>query len=114
MAATGVLLLNLGGPDRPESVKPFLLELFRDPDVLTVPSFVRGPLAWWIATSREKGVIANYLEVGWSPLLERTKAQERALESRLNELARAPKGEPAFVVRTAMRYWSPRAMSALH
>jgi ferrochelatase len=116
MAVTGVVLLNLGGPDRPESVKPFLLSLFRDPEVLKVPggALVRGALAWWIATMRTPKVIRNYLEVGWSPLLPRTKAQERALELRLNELARAPADSPAFVVRTAMRYWQPRALEALH
>jgi ferrochelatase len=112
---TGVLLLNLGGPDRPESVKPFLLELFRDPDVLSVPGGapVRRTLAWLIATMREKKVIRNYLEVGWSPLLPRTLAQERALEARLNEDAGASDGGPTFLVRTAMRYWHPRAGKAL-
>src|SRR5262245_5264036 len=111
MGATGVLLLNLGGPDRPASVKPFLRELFGDPEVLAVPGGapVRKALAWWIATRRTKRVIANYLEVGWSPLLQRTLAQERALEARLNERA----GAPAFFVRTAMRYWHPRANQAL-
>jgi protoporphyrin/coproporphyrin ferrochelatase len=115
VAATGVLLLNLGGPDRPESVKPFLLELFKDPDVLSVPGGapVRRALAWLIATSREKKVIQNYLEVGWSPLLPRTLAQERAVEGRLNELAGASGKAPAFLVRTAMRYWQPRAEAAL-
>lgn len=115
MAPTGVLLLNLGGPDRPESVKPFLLELFRDPDVLAVPGGapVRRALAWLIATRREKQVIRNYLEVGWSPLLPRTLAQERALEARLNELAGAAGEESSFIVRTAMRYWHPRAEAAL-
>jgi ferrochelatase len=127
VAATGVLLLNLGGPDQPKSVKPFLLELFRDPDVLAVPGGapVRRALAWLIATAREKRVIRNYLEVGWSPLLPRTLAQERALEERLNELAAtagdprakgeapAKGGDAAWLVRTAMRYWHPRAEAAL-
>jgi ferrochelatase len=115
MGATGVLLLNLGGPDRPASVKPFLRELFGDPDVLAVPGGapVRKALAWWIATRRAKRVIANYLEVGWSPLLPRTLAQAHALEARLNERAGASAAAPAFLVRTAMRYWHPRASAAL-
>jgi ferrochelatase len=115
MAPTGVLILNLGGPDAPASVKPFLLELFRDPDVLTVPGGapVRNALAWLIATMRAKRVVKNYLEVGWSPLLPRTLAQERALETRLNQLAPARDGTPAWLVRTAMRYWRPRASAAL-
>lgn len=109
----GVLLLNLGGPDRPESVKPFLRELFRDPDVLQVPGgpLARRALAWWIATVRTPQVIRNYLEVGWSPLLPRTQAQERALERALNHDAGVDGGR--FVVRTAMRYWHPRAERAV-
>jgi ferrochelatase len=113
MGATGVLLLNLGGPDRPASVKPFLRELFGDPEVLAVPSPVRKALAWWIATRRAKRVISNYLEVGWSPLLPRTLAQAHALEARLNERAGTSADAPAFLVRTAMRYWHPRASVAL-
>jgi ferrochelatase len=119
MGATGVLLLNLGGPDRPASVKPFLRELFSDPEVLAIPGGapVRKALAWWIATRRSKRVTENYLEVGWSPLLVRTLAQQHALEARLNERAAAANdsasGTPAFLVRTAMRYWHPRAAPAL-
>lgn len=115
MGATGVLLLNLGGPDRPASVKPFLRELFSDPEVLAIPGGapVRKALAWWIATRREKQVVQNYLEVGWSPLLQRTLAQQHALEARLNERAGAAAEAPAFLVRTAMRYWHPRATPAL-
>ncbi len=82
----GVLLLNLGGPDRPESVRPFLLELFRDPEVLALPGGapVRRALAWLIATLRAPKVRRNYASVGGSPLLARTLAQERALEAALN------------------------------
>ncbi len=115
MGATGVLLLNLGGPDRPASVRPFLRELFSDPEVLAIPGGapVRNALAWWIAKRREKQVVQNYLEVGWSPLLQRTLAQQHALEARLNERAGATTETPAFLVRTAMRYWHPRATPAL-
>lgn len=110
-APIGVVLLNLGGPDRPEAVRPFLLELFRDPEVLQLPGGapVRHALAWLIATLRAPGVKRNYAAVGGSPLLPRTRAQERALEERLNSDA----GERRFVVRTAMRYWTPRARDAL-
>jgi ferrochelatase len=120
---TGVALLNLGGPDRPESVRPFLLELFRDPDVLRLPggAAIRHALAWLIATLRAPKVARNYASVGGSPLLARTLAQERALEAALNGGAEADGagddaadgGARRFVVRTAMRYWKPRAESAV-
>jgi ferrochelatase len=112
----GVILMNLGGPDQPENVRPFLLELFRDPDVLKLPGGapVRTSFAWLMATLRAPKVSKLYGEIGGSPLLARTKAQERALERRLNDLAGAAPGEPQrFVVRTAMRYSRPRASEAV-
>ena len=44
-----VVLFNLGGPDRPEAIRPFLLNLFTDPAILRVPFFVRPFLARGIA-----------------------------------------------------------------
>ena len=49
-----VVLFNLGGPDRPEAIKPFLLNLFSDPAILRVPFFVRPLLARIIARARVK------------------------------------------------------------
>ena len=41
-----VVLFNLGGPDRPEAIRPFLLNLFNDPAILRVPfSFGRSSRA---------------------------------------------------------------------
>ncbi len=34
----GVLLLNLGGPETLKDVQPFLFNLFRDPDIIRLPS----------------------------------------------------------------------------
>ena len=39
-----IVLFNLGGPDKPASVRPFLVNLFKDPAILRVPFFIR-PLA---------------------------------------------------------------------
>src|SRR3984885_16322816 len=47
-----VVLFNLGGPDRPEAIRPFLVNLFSDPAILRVPFFVRPFLARRIAASR--------------------------------------------------------------
>ena len=44
-----VVLFNLGGPDRPEAIRPFLLNIFTDPAILRVPFFVRPLLARRIA-----------------------------------------------------------------
>jgi ferrochelatase len=95
-----VVLFNLGGPDRPEAVKPFLLNLFRDPAILRVPFFIRPFLARVITRARLKPATENYrLLGGGSPLLAMTEAQARALESALDGFEAR-----CFV---AMRYWHP-------
>ena len=40
-----VILFNLGGPDKQESVEPFLFNLFNDPAIINIPSIFRYPLA---------------------------------------------------------------------
>lgn len=95
-----IVLFNLGGPDRPEAIKPFLLNLFRDPAILRVPFFVRPFLARIIARARVKPATENYALLGGkSPLLELTVAQGAALEAALPEI-----DAKCFV---AMRYWHP-------
>jgi ferrochelatase len=95
-----IVLFNLGGPDRPEAVWPFLLNLFRDPAILRVPFFVRPFLARTIARGRLKPALANYAILGGkSPLLELTTQQARALEAALPSL-----DARCFI---AMRYWHP-------
>ena len=95
---SAIVLFNLGGPDRPESIKPFLVNLFKDPAILRVPFFVRPFLARLIARLRVKPATANYAVLGGkSPLLDLTKAQARALEQLVP-------GARCFI---AMRYWHP-------
>jgi ferrochelatase len=95
-----VVLFNLGGPDRPEAIKPFLLNLFTDPAILRVPFFVRPILARRIARSRLQPATENYAMLGGrSPLLELTRSQAAALEARLPEF-----DAKCFI---AMRYWHP-------
>ena len=55
-----IVLFNLGGPDRPEAIKPFLVNLFTDPAILRVPFFVRPFLARAIARRRLEPAQANY------------------------------------------------------
>lgn len=95
-----IVLFNLGGPDRPEAIKPFLLNLFSDPAILRVPGFVRPLLARIIAAARLAPATANYALLGGrSPLLPLTETQARALEADLSELE-----AKCFI---AMRYWHP-------
>ena len=95
-----VVLFNLGGPDNPQAVWPFLRNLFSDPAILRVPFFVRPFLARIIAGMRLKPATENYrLLGGKSPLLEMTKAQGEAIEAALPDM-----DAKCFI---AMRYWHP-------
>jgi len=97
-----VVLFQLGGPDSPAAVKPFLLNLFSDPAILRVPGFIRPLLARLIASRRLKPAMENYAILGGkSPLLELTEQQARALEAALSDAAT----EARCVI--AMRYWHP-------
>jgi ferrochelatase len=99
-----VVLFNLGGPDGPRAVRPFLFNLFRDPAIIGLPAIARYPIAALISTTREKTAKANYAIMGGgSPLLPETEKQARALEA---ELAKTLPGIEAkcFI---AMRYWNP-------
>jgi len=103
-----IVLFNLGGPDRPESVRPFLVNLFTDPAILRVPGFVRPWLGRLIAWRRTRPALENYAVLGGrSPLLELTEAQARALEGALA-------GDAALEARCfiAMRYWHPMSEEA--
>jgi ferrochelatase len=96
-----VVLFNLGGPDSPAAVQPFLFNLFNDPAIVRLAR----PLRWAVAQliSRRRAPVARdiYGKIGGrSPLLDNTEAQARALETALGEDHRC------FV---AMRYWHPLA-----
>jgi protoporphyrin/coproporphyrin ferrochelatase len=95
-----VVLFNLGGPDRPTAIRPFLLNLFRDPAILRIPLLARALLARVITYLRLRAARANYaLLDNCSPLLDLTRAQAMALQAALPELQIR-----CFV---AMRYWHP-------
>jgi ferrochelatase len=104
MSRIAVVLFNLGGPDGPKAVRPFLRNLFSDPAIIGAPAPVRLVLAETISRLRERLAIENYaLMGGASPLNAGTRAQAEALAARL--AARRP-GD-AVRVFIAMRYWRP-------
>jgi len=96
-----VVLMNLGGPDSPEAVQPFLRNLFSDPAILEVPGPLRWLLARVISARRAPYAREVYAKIGGaSPLLPNTQAQATALEHALADLG-------AVKVFIAMRYWHP-------
>ena len=99
-----VVLFNLGGPDGPDAVGPFLSNLFSDPAILPVPSLVRKILSKLIVRRRLPEAMAIYARMGGrSPLLEQTRRQAAALE----EMLRLKGADVRCFV--AMRYWHPFA-----
>jgi ferrochelatase len=101
-----IILFNLGGPDKLESVEPFLFNLFNDPAILNLPSFFRFPLAKLISNRRAPTAKKIYQELGGSsPILKLTEEQSKALELKLN-IDDDSSEYKSFVV---MRCWHPRA-----
>jgi len=101
---TAIVLFNLGGPDGPDAVKPFRVNLFSDKAIIRAPIFIRFWLARLIAARSARAAVENYaLMGGKSPLLELTEAQGRALEAALGD---------EFKCFIAMRYWFPFAHEA--
>jgi ferrochelatase len=109
MDRVGVLLLNLGGPDRLEDVRPFLFNLFSDPEIIRLPiKGLQKPLAWLISTLRSGKSQENYRQIGGgSPLRKITEAQGEALESKLKEVGQDVK------IYIGMRYWHPFTEEAI-
>jgi len=109
MARVGVVLLNLGGPERIEDVGPFLYNLFSDPEIIRLPiPALQKPLAWLISTLRSSKSQAAYRSIGGgSPLRRITEQQARELQSALRQ-----RGVEATSY-VAMRYWHPFTESAV-
>jgi len=107
---TGVVLLNMGGPDSLSAVRPFLARLLSDRDLIRLPAaFLTQPLfAWLVSGLRARKVKRYYEEIGGgSPIGRLTGLQRAALE----EALRGTGGN--FRVYVAMRYWHPLAKHAV-
>lgn len=104
MSGTGIVLMNLGGPDSDAAVEPYLVNLFSDRAIIRLPN----PLRWLVARmiARRRGPLARqiFAKIGSaSPLLQNTQEQAAALARRLGN---------GYRIVIAMRYWAPRAAEA--
>lgn len=102
----GIILLNMGGPEKEEDVHPFLLNLFSDRDIIRLgPAFLQKFIARYIAWKRAPKSRKIYNKIGGgSPLKKITEMQAAALETVLNEV-----DDTDYIVTLAMRYWPPFA-----
>ena len=108
----GVLLVQLGGPEKREELKPFLYELFVDPEILDIPfTPVRRLVAWIIATVRAPKSAEIYERIGWSPIRRWSQTQARLLEEAL--ALRTEAGISAPAVRVGMTCSEPTVETAL-
>jgi protoporphyrin/coproporphyrin ferrochelatase len=125
-----VILLNLGGPDSLDAVRPFLYNLFSDPDIFRLPlaRLTQRPFAALVSRRRAPEAAKGYAAIGGrSPLLENTEAQARALQAALvrterqtvtvnsDVLSESP-GATRDVqadVYICMRYWHPMASTVV-
>ncbi len=107
---TGLILCGMGGPDGPDSVGPFLRNLFNDPAVLPLPAPLARLVGGLIARRRTRRVRERYGSLGCgggSPQLQWTRMQAQ----RLGELL-AAHGLNVYAT-PAMRYWHPFADEAV-
>ncbi|MCI5136873.1 MAG: ferrochelatase [Candidatus Electrothrix sp. AR1] len=108
----GILLLNMGGPEKQKDVRPFLYNLFSDRQIIRLgPALLQKPIAAMIARRRAPVSMENYQKIGGgSPLTRITAEQAQALEKRLEQ---SLAGEGNCIVRSCMRYWPPFADTVL-
>ncbi|MFM7886206.1 MAG: ferrochelatase [Pseudanabaena sp.] len=105
----GVLLLNLGGPEKLDDVYLFLYNLFADPEIIRLPiPFLQKPIASLIAASRAPISQENYRMIGGgSPLRQITEEQGENIENVLQRNGIEAK------VYVGMRYWHPYTSEAI-
>jgi protoporphyrin/coproporphyrin ferrochelatase len=106
---TGIVMLNMGGPETLEDVGPFLESLFEDRELLQLP--LQDTLGRFIARRRTPKVRGLYEAIGGgSPILRWTEAQGRGMCAQLDRIS--PETAPhRFYV--AFRYTAPSAEQAL-
>jgi len=102
---TAVLLLNMGGPRRPEEIEDYLRRIFSDRDMIAMPGgrFYQDRLARFIARRRAPRVAQRYRLIGGASPLD---AETRRQAAGLARLLHCP-------VAYAMRYIEPFIPQAL-
>ena len=67
VSMTGVLLVNMGGPESQAEMRKFLLRMFRDPFILPLPPIVRHIVSSLISITRYKRSWERYRSIGGTP-----------------------------------------------
>lgn len=108
----GVLMLNLGGPEKTDDVEGFLYNLFADPDIIRLPkplAPLQSLIALIISKRRAPKSIAAYESIGGgSPILKYSNQQAKLVQESIYD-------RYGLSVKTyiGMRYWYPFTEEAL-
>lgn len=129
----GIVLMNLGGPNREDAVRPFLYNLFRDEDIIKMGGGrLQDFFAKTISKFRAPSVAEDYMEINGcprgctgnkhcvnrqnskvsdccSPINSLTEKQRRSLEKYFKNAL----PETDVKVYTCMRYWIPFAETVM-
>jgi len=100
---SALIIVNLGGPSGINEVRPFLKELFSDPDIFRLPGGKAGQAAFssLISSLRYRHSASLYRRIGGSsPITENTRLQAEALADALSDC-------PDLQVFHAQRYSRP-------
>lgn len=83
---TGILMLNMGGPQNVTQVQDYLLKIMTDTDMIQLP--VQSKLGPWIAQRRTAEVQKKYMEIGGgSPILKWTEMQGELMCEELDKIS---------------------------
>ncbi|XP_046870768.1 ferrochelatase, mitochondrial isoform X4 [Hypomesus transpacificus] len=101
---TGILMLNMGGPEKLTDVHDFLLRLFLDTDLMKLP--VQNTLGPFIAKRRTPKIQEQYSKIGGgSPIKAWTTMQGEGMVKLLDEMC----PETGSSLNAIYRYYSNRA-----
>ncbi|MCK5901721.1 MAG: ferrochelatase [Cocleimonas sp.] len=113
--ATGILLVNLGTPDNPDtaSVRRYLKQFLSDPRVVEIPRLIWLPILYAFVLTRRPAESAKlyqsiWREDGTSPLLYFSQQQQQALQQ-----AMKVRFKGKVIVELAMRYGQPSIKNGL-
>lgn len=107
---TGIVMLNMGGPQRTDQVYDYLHRIMTDRDMIQLP-LMQDKLGPWIAKRRTPEVQKKYQEIGGgSPILKWTEKQGSLLCEQLDEVSPSTAPHKHY---TAFRYVEPFTEDAL-
>jgi len=106
---TGIVMMNMGGPESLEEVGPFLHNLFTDTDIIEMP--LQRWTAPLLASRRTPRVQKLYEAIGGcSPITRLTRLQAEKTMARLDELSPSTAPHRPYI---AFRYAGPTVSQAL-